>query len=210
MSGFVVALTGGIASGKSAVERRFEARGIHAYDADVAARAVVEPGSPALAEVTHVFGAGALDRDGRLDRAAMRQRVFDDPSARATLEGILHPRIRAWLRAAADADTGPYCILSIPLLVENRAHYDWVNRVLVVDASEATRIARLVRRDGIDEALARKMIAAQARREDRLAIADDVLVNEGDEGALDAEIEALDRRYRGWGSPAGRAPTAAP
>jgi dephospho-CoA kinase len=196
MSGFVVALTGGIASGKSAAERRFEARGVHAYDADVAARAVVEPGSEALAEVARVFGPGALDADGRLDRAAMRQRVFEDPSARIALEGILHPRIRDWLRQAVAADTGPYCILSIPLLVENRAHYAWVDRVLVVDASEDVRIGRLTRRDGIDEALARKMIAAQASREDRLAIADDVIVNDGDEAGLDAQVGELDRRYR--------------
>jgi len=196
MSGIVVALTGGIASGKSAVERRFEARGVHAYDADAASRAVVEPGSEALAEVARVFGPGALDDEGRLDRAAMRRRVFDDPSARTTLEGILHPRIRDWLREAVAADTGAYCILSIPLLVENHRHYAWVDRVLVVDAPEAVRIDRLVRRDGIDEALARKMIAAQASREDRLAIADDVLVNDGDEANLDAQVEVLDRRYR--------------
>lgn len=196
MSGFVVALTGGIASGKSAVERRFEARGVHTYDADAASRAVVEPGSEALAEVARVFGPGALNDEGGLDRAAMRRRVFDDPSARTTLEGILHPRIRDWLREAVAADTGAYCILSIPLLVENHRHYAWVDRVLVVDAPEAVRIDRLVRRDGIDEALARKMIAAQASREDRLAIADDVLVNDGDEANLDAQVEVLDRRYR--------------
>ncbi|MGE7139707.1 dephospho-CoA kinase [Luteibacter sp. NPDC031894] len=193
---FVVALTGGIASGKSAVERRFEALGIHAYDADVAARAVVEPGSEALAEVARLFGTEALDGDGRLDRAAMRQRVFADPSARATLEGILHPRIRTWLREAAAADDGPYCILSIPLLVENREHYAWVDRVLVVDAPEAVRIERLTQRDGIDAPLAGKMIAAQASREDRLAIADDVIVNDGDEAALDEAVAVLDRRYR--------------
>ncbi len=196
MSGFVVALTGGIASGKSAVERRFEALGIHAYDADVAARAVVEPGSEALAEVARVFGPGALDAGGRLDRAAMRQRVFDDPSARTRLESILHPRIRTWLRDAVAADRGPYCILSIPLLVENREHYAWVDRVLVVDAPEDVRIERLTRRDGIDAGLAAKMIEAQASRERRLAIADDVIVNDGDEAALDTKVAALDRRYR--------------
>ncbi|WP_426285284.1 dephospho-CoA kinase [Luteibacter sp. E-22] len=196
MSGFVVALTGGIASGKSAVERRFEALGIHAYDADVAARAVVEPGSEALAEVARVFGPGALDAGGRLDRAAMRQRVFDDPSARTRLESILHPRIRTWLRDAVAADRRPYCILSIPLLVENREHYAWVDRVLVVDAPEDVRIERLTRRDGIDAGLAAKMIEAQASRERRLAIADDVIVNDGDEAALDTKVAALDRRYR--------------
>ncbi|UPG84820.1 dephospho-CoA kinase [Luteibacter aegosomatis] len=191
----VIALTGGIASGKSAVERRFEALGVHAYDADVAARAVVEPGSPALAEVARVFGAEALDAEGRLDRAAMRQRVFDDPSARTQLEDILHPRIREWLRAAVEADRGPYCILSIPLLAENHAQYGWVDRVLVVDAPEDVRVARLVKRDGIDEALARKMIAAQASREQRLAIADDVIVNDGDEAALDRQVDELHDRY---------------
>lgn len=196
MSRFVVALTGGIASGKSAVERRFEALGIRAYDADVAARAVVEPGSEALAEVARVFGPEALDAGGALDRAAMRQRVFADPAARATLEGILHPRIRSWLREAVASDSGPYCILSIPLLVENIAHYDWVDRVLVVDAPEAVRVERLVRRDGVDASLAATMIAAQASREARLAIADDVIVNDGDEAALDAAVAALDQRYR--------------
>ena len=196
MSAFVVALTGGVASGKSAVERRFEALGIRAYDADVAARAVVEPGSEALAEVARVFGREALDAEGRLDRAAMRQRVFADPPARTTLEAILHPRIRTWLRDSVAADRGPYCILSIPLLVENRAHYAWVDRVLVVDAPEAVQIERLTRRDGIDAALAAKMIAAQASRADRLAIADDVIVNDRDEAALDMQVAALDARYR--------------
>ena len=197
---FVVALTGGIASGKSAVERRFEALGIRAYDADVAARAVVEPGSEALAEVALAFGPDALDGEGRLDRAAMRKRVFENPAARAKLEGILHPRIRTWLREAVAADDGPYCILSIPLLAENRAHYDWVDRVLVVDAPEAVRIERLRRRDGIDATLAAKMIAAQASREHRLSMADDVIVNDGDEAALDAEVRALDERYRALAS----------
>src|SRR3954469_18597527 len=110
MTAFVVALTGGIASGKSTVERCFGELGIAAYDADIAARAVVEPGSEALAEVVRAFGADALDASGKLDRAAMRQRIFADPSARTTLEGILHPRIRDWLRAAVTADQGPYCL----------------------------------------------------------------------------------------------------
>ncbi|QDE38781.1 dephospho-CoA kinase [Luteibacter pinisoli] len=195
MSRFVVALTGGVAAGKSAVERQFEGLGVRAYDADVAARAVVEPGSDALTEVARAFGADALDAKGRLDRAAMRQRVFADPGARTRLEGILHPRIRAWLRDAAAADTGPYCILSIPLLVENHAHYRWVDRVLVVDAPEELRIARLTQRDGIDEALARTMIAAQASREARLAIADDVIENAGDEAALAVQVQRMHHRY---------------
>jgi dephospho-CoA kinase len=195
MSAFVVALTGGVASGKSATERCFEALGVHAYDADVAARAVVEPGSEALTEIARAFGMDALDSEGRLDRPAMRKRVFDNLLARTTLEGILHPRIRTWLREAVAADDGPYCILSIPLLVENRANYEWVDRVLVVDVPEAVQIERLTRRDGVDEALARKMIAAQASRERRLGIADDVIVNEGSEAELAVKVGELHRRY---------------
>jgi dephospho-CoA kinase len=195
MSGFVVALTGGVASGKSSVERCFEALGVRAYDADVAARAVVEPGSEALAEIARAFGTDALDSEGRLDRAAMRKRVFDNLLARTTLEGILHPRIRAWLHEAVDADTGPYCILSIPLLVENRANYEWVDRVLVVDVPEAVQVERLTRRDGVDDALARKMISAQASRERRLGIADDVIVNEGSEVELAGKVAELHGRY---------------
>jgi len=195
MSGFVVALTGGVASGKSSVERCFEALGVRAYDADVAARAVVEPGSEALAEIARAFGTDALDSEGRLDRPAMRKRVFDNLLARTTLEGILHPRIRAWLHEAVNADEGPYCILSIPLLVENRGNYEWVDRVLVVDVPEAIQIERLTRRDGVDEELARKMIAAQASRERRLGIADDVIVNEGSEAALGVKVGELHRRY---------------
>jgi len=196
MTGYVVALTGGIASGKSAVERRFEALGIHAYDADLAARAVVEPGSEALSEIAQAFGPEVLAADGRLDRTAMRQRIFADPTARTTLEGILHPRIRTWLRDAVAADDGPYCILSIPLLVENREHYAWVDRILVVDAPEHVRLDRLTRRDSIEPALAAKMIAAQASHPERLAIADDVIVNDGDESSLDEAVAALDRTYR--------------
>lgn len=196
MMGYVVALTGGIASGKSAVERRFEALGIHAYDADLAARAVVEPGSEALSEIAQAFGPEVLAADGRLDRTAMRQRIFADPTARTTLEGILHPRIRTWLRDAVAADEGPYCILSIPLLVENREHYAWVDRILVVDAPEHVRLDRLTRRDSIEPALAAKMIAAQASHPERLAIADDVIVNNGDESSLDEAVAALDRTYR--------------
>ena len=192
---YVVALTGGVASGKSAVARRFEAHGIHVYDADVAAREVVAPREPALAEIEFVFGAEVLTADGRLDRRAMRERVFADPEARRKLEGIIHPRVRAWLRRRVGMDRGPYCILAIPLLVENREHYAWVDRVLVVDAPEALQIERLVQRDGIDREAAQRMLDAQSSRQQRLAIADDVIVNDGEETALDAQVAALHRRY---------------
>lgn len=192
---WVVALTGGIASGKTAVARRFEASGIAVHDADVAAREVVAPREPALAEIEFVFGAGVLQADGSLDRRAMRERVFADPEARKKLEAIIHPRVRAWLRRRVGMDRGPYCVLAIPLLVENRAEYDWVDRVLVVDAPEALQIERLMRRDGITRDAAQRMLDAQSTRAQRLAMADDVIVNDGEESALDAQVAALHARY---------------
>ena len=195
MSSYVIALTGGIAAGKSAVTRRFAALGVPIHDADVAAREVVAPGSEGLAAVVAAFGDEALDAHGHLDRAAMRRRVFADPLARKTLEAIVHPRVRQWLHERALADTAPYCLLAIPLLVENLDHYRWIDRVLVVDAPADLQLARLMARDGIDEALARRMLAQQAERAQRLALAHDVIDNSGDEAALDAAVAALHQRY---------------
>ncbi len=192
----VIALTGGIAAGKSAVARRFAALGVPVHDADVAARAVVEPGSAGLAAVVDAFGPQALDAAGRLDRPAMRERVFADPAARLQLEAIIHPRVRQWLHERTLAERGPYCLLAIPLLAENISHYRWVDRVLLVDAPENLQIARLMARDGIDEALARRMLAQQATRAERRALADDVIENDGDEAALDAAVADLHRRYQ--------------
>jgi dephospho-CoA kinase len=192
---FVIALTGGVAAGKSAVARRFEALGVHVYDADVAAREVVDLGTDGLAAVVDAFGSGVLDGSGRLDRPAMRQRVFADPAARRTLEAIIHPRVRQWLHDRVVADTGAYCLLAIPLLAENIGHYRWVDRVLLVDAPESVQLARLVVRDGIDETLAQRMLAHQASRAERLALADDVIENSGDEVALDDAVADLHRRY---------------
>ncbi|HEY8682941.1 MAG TPA: dephospho-CoA kinase [Rhodanobacter sp.] len=188
-------MTGGIAAGKSAVAKRFEALGVRVHDADVAAREVIEPGTAGLAAIVEAFGADVLDDSGRLDRRAMRQRVFADSSARQALEAIIHPRIRQWLRERALADRGPYCLLAIPLLAENIEHYRWVDRVLLVDAPESVQMARLMARDGIDETLARKMLAQQASRAERLALADDVIENDGDETALDTAVAALHQRY---------------
>ena len=191
----VFALTGGVAAGKSAVARRFEALGVHVHDADVAARAVVEPGTDGLAAVVDAFGSDVLDGAGHLDRPAMRQRVFADPVARRQLETIIHPRVRQWLHDRVAADTGPYCLLAIPLLAENIESYRWVDRVLLVDAPESLQLARLVLRDGIDETLARRMLAHQASRAERLALADDVIENSGDEAALDEAVAELHERY---------------
>jgi dephospho-CoA kinase len=192
---YVVALTGGVAAGKSAAARRFETLGIAVYDADVAAREVVAPGKTAIAEIESAFGAGVLNADGTLDRRAMRERVFADPVARRKLEGIIHPRVRAWLRKQIDNDRGPYCILAIPLLAENRSEYGWVDRVLLIDVPEALQIERLMRRDGVTREAAQRLLGVQSTRGQRLAIADDVIVNDGEEAALDSQVAALHARY---------------
>ena len=196
MSDFIVGLTGGVASGKSEVTRRFQARGVEVVDADVAAREVVEPGQPALARIAERFGAGMLLADGRLDRRQLRERVFADAQARRDLEAITHPAIRARVKAQAQAAPGPYAVVAVPLLAEaGRAAYPWMARVLVVDAPESLQHDRLMRRDGVDEALAARMIAAQASRTVRLAIADDVILNDGDPAHLDTAVAALHARY---------------
>jgi len=195
MRRLVIALTGGIAAGKSAVEQRFRAHGICVYDADQAAREVIEPGTDGLAQIVEAFGHEVIGADGRLDRPAMRQRIFTDREARHTLESIVHPRVRLWLQQRALADTGPYCMLAIPLLAEHIGHYRWTDRVLLVDVDEATQIRRLMARDDIDETLAHRILANQATREQRLAVADDVIDNSGDPAMLDAQVAALHERY---------------
>ena len=196
MSDFIIGLTGGVASGKSEVTRRFQALGVAVVDADLAAREVVEPGQPALARIAERFGAGMLLADGRLDRRQLRERVFADAQARRDLEAITHPAIRARVKAQAQAAPGPYAVVAVPLLAEaGRAAYPWMARVLVVDAPESLQHDRLMRRDGVDEALAARMIAAQASRTVRLAIADDVILNDGDPAHLDTAVAALHARY---------------
>ena len=203
MADYLIGLTGGIASGKSALEREFAARGIFIADADQIAREVVEPGQPALAEVAARFGTGILDPQGRLDRNALRRRIFEDEDARHALEAILHPRIRALLHERCLAAHGTYAIATIPLLAEGggREHYPWLDRILVVDAPEAVRKARLMQRDGIDAALAERMIAAQASRAQRLALADDIVVNDGELARLQDVVAELDARYRALATP---------
>lgn len=198
MSEFIVGVTGGVASGKSEVTRRFEALGVPVADADVAARTAVEPGSDGLAEVVATFGADVLAPDGSLDRAAMRRHVFGDDAARRRLEAVIHPRVRANLRAACEAASGPYAIAAIPLLAEGggREAYPWLSRILVVDVPVDVQRARVMARDRVDAELAQRMIAAQATRDQRLAIADDVIVNDGPVELLVSHVAALDRRYR--------------
>ncbi|MBT2747913.1 MULTISPECIES: dephospho-CoA kinase [unclassified Lysobacter] len=198
MAAFCVGVTGGVASGKSEVTRRFQALGVFVADADVAARAAVETGSEGLAQVVAAFGRDILDAQGALDRAAMRRIVFGDEAARRRLEAIVHPLVRAMLRAQCEGAAGSYAIAAIPLLAEGggREAYPWLDRCLVVDVPVAVQQARVMRRDGIEAELAQRMIAAQATREARLAIADDVVVNDGPIETLQVQVEALDRRYR--------------
>ena len=153
---------------------------------------------PALAAIAERFGRDFLLADGTLDRRRLRERIFADASERRALEAITHPAIRARLEAQCRAAAGPYAIAAVPLLVEagGRAAYPWVDRILVVDAPVQVQHARLMRRDGVDETLASRMIAAQATREARTAIADDVIVNDGHSDHLDAMVAALDARYR--------------
>jgi dephospho-CoA kinase len=195
---YCIGLTGGIASGKTAVASAFESLGIVVADADIAAREAVAIGSEGLAEVVANFGTDILDATGALDRAAMRKRVFGDDSARKQLESIIHPRVREMLARQCAQATSAYVIAAIPLLAEvgGRTAYPWLQRILVVDVPIDVQRERLTRRDGIDAALADRMIAAQATREQRLGIADDILVNSGSLEDLQRHVTALDAQYR--------------
>ena len=189
-----IGLTGGIASGKTTVADAFARLGVPVIDTDQLAREVVEPGRPALAAVVAEFGPGILGADGRLDRRQLRAVVFADADRRRRLEAILHPAIRAATAAAIDAVTAPYVVVAIPLLVESgqRAAYD---RVLVVDCAAETQLSRLIERDRETAAGARAILAAQATREARLAIADDVLENTGSLAELEKTVRQLHERY---------------
>ena len=191
---FTVALTGGIASGKSECARRFAELGASVIDADVVARELVQPGMPALGEIAAAFGQHMLDESGSLERAEMRTLVFGDAAARRKLEAILHPRVRDEMRARADAAQGPYVLLVIPLYVESGG-YDWVDRVLVVDLPRELQLSRAIARDRMAPSLAEAMIDAQASRAQRLAAADDVIDNSGAQEALAAQVTVLHERY---------------
>jgi dephospho-CoA kinase len=189
-----IGLTGGIASGKSTVAERFTELGVPVIDADVAARVVVEPGKPALAEVIKRFGTGVVDKHGELDRRALRTLVFADPGLRRDLESILHPRIRAYMEESAAAAIGPYVVMAIPLLVEAGSRSQ-VDRILVVDVDESVQLRRLVARDVISMEQARSILASQATRSARLAAADDVLPNAGSIMDLRRHVDVLHTRY---------------
>lgn len=196
MANFIVAVTGGIASGKSAVTEFFSDIGIAVADADIAARTVVESGQPALEEIASYFGSHFLV-EGQLNRQALRELIFGNPDAKRKLESITHPRIRELLINQCKAATSPYAIVAIPLLAEgSKSHYGWLDRILVVDTSREIQKSRLLARDKISEELADKMLDAQASRSDRLTIANDVITNVHDRQSLQESVQRLDMRYR--------------
>jgi dephospho-CoA kinase len=190
-----IGLTGGIASGKTMVTQRFGEIGVPVIDADVASRSVVEPGKPGLAQVVQRFGGGILDADGRLDRRALRNLIFEDSSLRQALDAILHPLIRAEMEHEAAQAKAPYVIMAIPLLVEGGTAGKRVDRVLVVDADETLQIRRLQARDGSSEEQARAILASQASRAARLTAADDVLLNTGTVAELRQAVDRLHEKY---------------
>ena len=189
-----IALTGGIASGKTTVSRLFEALGIPIIDTDLIARQLVEPGQPALADIVAHFGASILQPDGRLDRSRLRTRIFEHPADRRALEDILHPAIHREALARLNSLCAPYAILVIPLLAESAQ--DWgQDRVLVVDAPREAQKARLMARDHCSAEQAEAALSAQVDRTRRLAIADDIILNDGNEQQLRHAVEQLHERY---------------
>ncbi|MDP2825564.1 MAG: dephospho-CoA kinase [Sulfuritalea sp.] len=194
---YVVGLTGGIGSGKSAVADLFAERGIAVIDTDAIAHALTAPGGAAMPVIRAEFGAAAATPDGALDRAAMRAMVFANPSARKRLETILHPMIRSESERllVADSTRSPYAILMVPLLIEAGDYRKRVDRIAVVDCAEATQIARVISRNGLAREDVERILAAQATRAERLAAADDVIDNDADLAALPPQIERLHVRY---------------
>ena len=191
---WILGLTGGIGSGKSAAARCFVDLGVHLVDADDAARWVVEPGRPALARIAEHFADGVIQADGALDRAALRELIFKDPQQRVWLEGLLHPLIREEIREYLSRSESPYSILVSPLLLETTQH-QMVQRVLVIDVPEAVQIERTLLRDKTDENQVRAILKVQASRDERLSRADDVIVNDRDPAWLKREVERLHHFY---------------
>ncbi|WP_277591903.1 dephospho-CoA kinase [Pseudomonas chlororaphis] len=191
---WILGLTGGIGSGKSAAAQHFIDLGIHVVDADHAARWVVEPGRPALAHIAEHFGDSVLQADGQLDRAALRKLIFEVPQQRLWLEALLHPLIADEIAAHLARAESPYAILVSPLLIES-GQYAMTQRILVIDVPQQLQIERTLQRDRISEQQIQAILKAQATREDRLSHADDVLVNDRDLAWLHSEVERLHHFY---------------
>lgn len=190
----VIGLTGGIGSGKSTVARYFESLGVPVIDADIITRELVVPGQEALAEIASYFGEQIIQADGQLDRAQLRDRIFNNPEERRVLEKILHPRARKITQQRIALLDSPYCILCVPLLIES-GWIDMVDRVLVIDVTPDLQIERTMKRDGISRQQAEAIIQSQIDQSTRLAHADDVLDNTGEKTSLQTQIDALHEMY---------------
>ena len=193
--GFTVGLTGGIGCGKTTVEQMFAALGASVIDTDQIAHSLTAPHGAAMPDLVAEFGQEYATADGALDRAKMRSLVFSDPGARKRLEAILHPKIRDATFAAAAMATGPYVIFVVPLLLESGTWRERVTRILAIDCPEEVQVARVMARNGLPEAQVRAIMAAQVTREQRLAAADDVIVNDGPVEALAPQVERLHAFY---------------
>lgn len=191
---WVLGLTGGIGSGKSAAAERFAALGMHVVDADQAARWVVEPGRPALAQLAEHFGNDILQADGRLDRGALRKRIFEDAEQRRWVEALLHPLVAQEIAENLAKATSPYAVFVSPLMVES-GQYKRTDRLLVIDAPTELQRARTLARDATTPEQVEAILKAQATREQRLALADDVLLNDRDLAWLHAEVDRLHHFY---------------
>lgn len=192
---FSIGLTGGIGSGKSFVANLFAQHGASIIDTDLIAHQLTGPGGRAMPAIRASFGPAYIAADGSLDRAAMRTRVFSDTEAKQQLEGILHPMIAAETEAAAQAASGDYVIFVVPLLVESGRWVERVDRILVVDCPEALQIERVMQRSQLPAAQIEAIMASQATRHQRLAVADDVIVNDGAREAVEAAVTRLHTDY---------------
>ncbi|EPB7499297.1 dephospho-CoA kinase [Klebsiella aerogenes] len=192
--GYTVALTGGIGSGKSTVADEFAHLGVTVIDADIIARQVVEPGTPALLAIAERFGPQMINDDGSLNRRRLRERIFAHSEDKAWLNALLHPLIQQETRRQMQSSTSPYLLWVVPLLVENRLT-DKADRILVVDVPKETQIERTIRRDGVSREHAEHILAAQATREQRLATADDVIENMGSADAVASHVARLHDKY---------------
>ncbi len=192
---FVVALTGGIGSGKSTVTRLFAQLGVPVIDADEISHELTAPGQPVLNEIRAAFGDDVFEHNGSLNRARLRERVFGNVNDRRRLEGLLHPAIHAEILSRLAATDAVYAILSIPLLVESRHDYPH-DRVLVIDCPDDIRLARVMERDGLTREAIQRIMAQQALRNERLKLADDILDNSGDLATLQARVTELHRLYQ--------------
>ncbi len=192
---YCVGLTGGIGSGKSSAARLFQERGAGVVDVDDISHALTRAGGASIPEIVRQFGQEFIAVDGSLDRTRMRERVFRDSPSKTRLEAILHPLIGRQARDQVACATQPYVLLVVPLLLETNAYRDLTQRIAVVDCTEQTQIERTMRRSQLSEAAVRAIMAAQISRQDRLAQADDVLHNDGDEGELRQQVARLHQRY---------------